>query len=154
MIYATKAQIQKIHVLLKQLGMIESKAEIMYQFSDGRTESTRGLSIDEAKRLIKNLAEFDPSERMKSLIFSLAYQADIIYGSTADDKRINVAKLNMFLKERGTVKKELNAMSYEELLKTQRQFEGIVRNQAKRKQNKEAGTAIKHLLAEINLQVK
>ncbi|WP_149912719.1 hypothetical protein [Sphingobacterium cavernae] len=154
MIYATKAQIQKIHVLLNQLGLIEDKAAIIYNISEGRTESSRKLSCDEAKLLIRNLSEFDPSERMKSLIFSLAYQTGIIYGDTAEDKRINVAKLNMFLKERGTVKKEINGMTYEELLKTQRQFEGILRNQQRSKSNKEAGTAIKHLLEEINLQVK
>lgn len=154
MIPASKNQIQKIHVLLNQLGFLDQKAEIIWQLTNGRTESTRKISIEEAKLLIRNLSEFDPSERIKSLIFSLAYQAGIIYGNTMDDKRMNVAKLNLFLKERGAVKKELKELNYQELIKIQRQFEAILRNQKKTQDNKEAKTAVKYLLDEFNLQVK
>lgn len=151
---ATQPQIQKIHVLLNRLGLIEQKAEIVYDLSSGRTDSTKGLTLDEARRLIKSLAEYDPCERQKSLIFSLAYQAGIIYGSTADDKRMNAAKLNLFLKERGAVKKDLNAMRYDELVKVHRQFEGIVKNTNKASTNKEADRIVKHLLNEINMPVQ
>lgn len=151
---ATKPQIQKIHVLLNQLGLTDSKKEVVWQISKGRTESTKDLSIQEAKALIQGLSEFSPIERMKSLVFSLAYQTGIIYGDTAEDKRINVAKLNLFLRERGTVKKELNEMDYTELVKVHSQFQGILRNQQKSSDKKAASTAVKYLLNEINIQVK
>ncbi|WP_312340623.1 hypothetical protein [Sphingobacterium sp.] len=151
---ATKAQIQKIHVLLNQMGLASQKAEIVYQFSGGRTESTRSLSVEEARVLLRNLSEYDPSERLKSVIFSLGYQTGIIYGDTATDKQINAAKLNLFLKERGTVKKNLNDMTYGELVKVQNQFQGILKNKQKSSDNKEATTAVKHLLNELNITFK
>lgn len=151
---ATKPQIAKIHVLLSNLGITEQKAEIVYNLSNGRTESTKELFIEEARRLISNLSEYDPKERQKSLIFSLAYQAGIIYGSSSDDKKINAAKLNLFLKNRGAVKKELNTMSYNELVKIHRQFEAIVKSTQKSIDNKAASKAVKYLLNEINMPVK
>ena len=151
---ATKPQISKIHVLLNNLGIIEQKAEIVYDLSKGRTDSTKGLTLDEARRLITSLSEYDPKERQKSLIFSLAYQAGIIYGSSPDDKKMNAAKLNLFLRERGAVKKELNSMNYNELTKTHRQFEAIVKSTVKSADNKQADMVVKHLLNEFNIAVK
>jgi hypothetical protein len=151
---ATQPQIAKLHVLLNNLGLIEQKAEIVYNLTSGRTQSTKELTIDEARRLITNLAQYDPNEKLKSLIFSLAYQADIIYGDTPEDKKMNAAKLNFFLKNKGTVKLELNEMNYKELVKTQRQFEAIARNVKKSQDDKQATAALNKLLNEMNLQVK
>lgn len=152
--FATKPQISKIHVLLNNMGMADQKAEIVYNLSNGRTESTKELYMDEARRLISNLSEYSPLERQKSLIFSLAYQAGIIYGNTPDDKKINSAKLNLFLKERGAVKKELKEMNLSELIKVHRQFESMVKNTEKSKEKKAADGAVKHLLNELNIEVK
>jgi hypothetical protein len=146
---ATQPQIAKIHVLLNNLGIIDQKAEIVYNLTDGRTESSKQLTIDEARRLITNLAEYDPTERLKSLVFSLAYQAGIIYGSSKDDKKMNAAKLNLFLRERGAVKKDLNEMKYKELVSVHRQFEAIVKSVKKANDNKTADKQIKHLLTEL-----
>lgn len=149
--YASKPQIAKIHVLLTQLNLMDSKKQIVSEFSNGRTSSSKELSFQEAKQLISRLAEHSPTERMKSLVFSLAYQAGIIYGSSGEDKKINAAKLNLFLKERGAVKKELNAMTYPELIRVHRQFEAIVRNSAKSKDKKQAEKAVNQLLHELNI---
>jgi len=150
----TKPQISKLHVLLTNLGLIDQKAEIVYNFTEGRTESTKELTIQEARQLITNLSEYDPKERIKAVIFSLAYKAGIIYGSTDEDKKINTAKLNMFLRERGAVKKELNQMDYTELVKVHRQFEAIVKSNAKSTENKQADKAVRNLLEEINIPTK
>lgn len=150
----TTPQLQKLHVLLNNLGLIDQKADIVHNMTNGRTESSKELTTDEARRLITNLAEYDPNERLKGLIFSLAYQAGIIYGDTPEDKKMNAAKLNLFLKERGAVKLELNQMHYKELVKTQRQFEAIVKNTAKANTNKQADAAVKNLLNEFNIAVK
>lgn len=152
--YATKPQVQKINILLGQLGLKEQKAEIVNNFTCGRTEHSSQMSIDEARTLLMRLAEYSPVERMKSLIFSLAYQSGIIYGNTPDDKKMNAAKLNLFLKERGAVKKELNQMDYAELVKVHRQFEGVARNTSKSRANKEAKTVVGDLLNELNLIVQ
>lgn len=149
--YANKQQIAKIHVLLNQLGIIDQKKDIVAGISDGRTDSTKELTMEEARLLIMNLSEYDPKERIKSLIFSLAYQAGIIYGSSADDKKMNAAKLNLFIRERGAVKKELKDMNYQELIKVHRQFEAIVRNSQKSTDKKGAEKAVRNLLEELNI---
>ncbi|MBD1385729.1 hypothetical protein IDJ75_10605 [Mucilaginibacter rigui] len=151
--FATKQQITKIHVLLANTGFMDSKADIIYGLTDGRTESTKELTIDEARRLITSLANCDPKERQKRLVFSLAYQAGIIYGETSDDKKINAAKLNLFLKERGAIKKELNQMTLDELVKTHRQFEAIVRNNTKAGDKKAANKLVNNLLGELDIKV-
>lgn len=147
----TPPQLQKIHILLNSLGLIQEKKSIVSHFSDGRTESTKGLTYDEAFKLIRSLSEYDPKERLKSLVFSLAYQAGVIYGSTPDDKKINAAKLNLFIKQRGAVKKELNSMNYTELVKIHRQFEAIVKSVKNSKDKKQADKAVSSLLNELNL---
>jgi hypothetical protein len=151
--YANKAQITKLHVLLNQLGWIDEKKAIIQNITNGRTNSSRALYFSEATILIKGLAEYDPRERLKSLIFSLAYRSGIIYGATGEDKKMNAAKLNVFLQARGTVKKPLNDMSYPELIATHRQFEGIVKNVAQRSDNKAAQASVNHLLGELNINV-
>lgn len=147
----TPPQLAKIHVLLSQLGLLDDKKEIIANFSKGRTESSKELSSEEARQLLISLTEYSPNERLKSLIFSLAYQSGIIYGSSQEDKKMNAAKLALFLKERGTVKKELNQMTYPELIKTHRQFEAIVKNTNKSKEKKHHDKAVNMLLDELNI---
>lgn len=149
--FATKPQIQKIQILIKDLGLAHQKDIIISDYSDKRTTSTKELYMDQARELIKKLCELDPSEKIKSLIFSLAYRAGIIYGDTPADKKINATKLNMFLKERGSIKKELNSMNHTELVKVHRQFEAIVRNTQKSHDNKMADSAVNQLLEELNI---
>jgi hypothetical protein len=153
----TPAQITKIHVLLNQLDLVSQKKEIIYQVTEGRSTSSKDLSIDEARTLINNLEGYNPNERVKGAIFSLAYKAELIYGDSVADKRMNTAKLNAWIKERGAVKKYLNEMTYSELVKVQRQFEAIVKNIIKSKDKKanekQAENAVKGLLSELNLQI-
>ncbi len=150
----TKPQLAKIHVLLNNSGMLDEKKDIVLAETNGRTESSRELSFEEAKNLIGRLVEYDPKERQKSLIFTLAYRSGIIYGSTGEDKKMNAAKLNMFLKDRGAVKKGLHEMNLPELIKTHRQFEAIAKNTQKSKDNKQATKAVGSLLNELNISTR
>jgi hypothetical protein len=93
MLKATKAQISKFHVLLNQLGITEQKAGLVSEFSGGRVTSTKDLSMMEASNLLKYLSKYDPLNGMRNKIFSLAYEADIIYGSSLLDKKLNAVKL-------------------------------------------------------------
>jgi hypothetical protein len=130
----TPAQIKKIHALLNQKGIMEHKRAIIHSFSDGRTTSTKELTCNDAKLLIDHLQQHDEKAREEirkrarvefRAIYGLAWKMDIIYGTTDDDYHINVAKLNMFCRERGTVKKNLTDMTLAELCKTHRQFEAM-----------------------------
>lgn len=129
----TAEQIKKIHALLNQQGIMEHKRTIIHSFSDGRTTSTKDLTCYEAKQLIDGLQNGEKEREEKRekariefrAIYGLAWKMGIIYGETDDDYRMNMAKLNMFCRDRGTVKKNLTFQNLEELRKTHRQFEAM-----------------------------
>lgn len=142
-----KAQILKIHVLLSQMKLMEQKVDFIYQFSNGRVTSTKELTNQEATDLIKHLSKYDPCDKMRKKVFALAYEAGIIWGETLEDKKMNAAKLNMFLRDRGTVKKDLSKIKSEELIKVVSQFQQII----KHNEFTMAGKATKNMLAELSI---
>jgi hypothetical protein len=128
----TNAQIGKIHVLLSQRGLTDRKKIMVYSVSDGRTESTKELTRYEAKRLIAFL--LDEKEeiilKMKVLmdsVWEIAREMGMIYGETEDDYQMNKAKLNMFCRQRGAVKKNFTEMNFFDMQKIHRQFEAMYR---------------------------
>src|SRR5690606_14473880 len=128
--------------------------EIILGCTDGRTNSSRELYYDEAKELINKLSTYDPRESHITAIKRLAFDAGIVYGNTATDWKINIAILNRFLMDRGCVKKELNKINLDELVKVHRQFEAIVNNNRISRDNKMAKTKTEQLLNELHLSVK
>lgn len=150
---ATQSQIKKLHVLFDNLQLMDEKKSIISDVTNGRTESTKGLTDKEATLLIAHLCQFLPCEKLKSAIRHLAYKANIIYGNTETDKILNKAKIDMFLSQKGTVKKDLEKQSYQELIKTHRQFEAICASNVRSGHNKTAKKAVKELLTELNLTV-
>ncbi len=146
----TKPQITKINVMLFKMGLMDSKAEFVYKASDGRVTSTKDLLMDEASDLIKHLSKYDPMERMRNKVFALAYEAGIIYGDTPADKKMNFHKLNKFLMERGSIKKEINTINKSELIKVINQFEQIVKHNKESISNK----SVKEMLSELNIQTQ
>lgn len=143
----------KLHVMISKLGLQELKEEIVYQFTAGRTSSSKLMSFNEARQLIMSLSKDDPRERMKGLIFSLAYKTGLIYGETDLDKKLNSIKLNGFLLERGAIKKELNKMTYDELAITRRQFQAMLKNTQKSDDLKQAKNLVDDLLQGLNITV-
>lgn len=125
----TQAQMKKIYALLNQQGIIKEKATMVHSISNGRTQSTKELTCDEAKQLITFLLGGNIDEAKCRVVFEaiyrIAWELDIIYGDTEDDYQMNIAKLNMFCRQRGTIKKNLTDMNLIELRRTQRQFEAI-----------------------------
>ncbi len=125
----TTAQIKKIHVLLNERGLMEEKRDLIYQVSNSRTSSTKELTVNEARHLISYLmGEEDETKKLQAVfrsIYYLAFKMDIIYGETDEDYHMNIAKLNMFCRQRGSVKKNLTEQNLVEMRKTHRQFEAI-----------------------------
>ena len=150
----TKSQLTKLHVLFHTLNLMEVKKHLIYNYTQGRTESTKDLSLLEAKSLIQTLSKQDPRESHIKAIKHLAYKAGIIYGDTKDDWNMNDAKLNLFLREKGTVKKNLQNMTLPELNKVHRQFEAIVKSNKKSADNKKVKQVVEHLLNELKITVK
>jgi len=132
----TKAQITKIHVLLNQKGLIAEKRTIIHSVSNGRTESSKELTSNEAVYLISFLSEDTDREKKITVfkaIYGIAWQMGIIYGDTDEDYQMNKAKLNVFCRERGTVKKNLSEQNLLEMRKTHRQFEAMFKKYKQKK---------------------
>jgi len=121
----TPAQLKLIHTLLNQQGLMEIKVSLCQDISDNRTSSSKELTTEEASRLIKILKDNDTQKTYIKRIWYLGYTAGIIYGDTEEDKLINAAMLDVFCKNRGTVKKALGQQTLLELKRTVKQFESI-----------------------------
>ncbi len=142
-----KNQIKVLHAALNRTGQLEFKREIIHTWTSGRTSSSKELTYEEAKVLIDKLNDNNPFDKMRKKIFSLAYEAGIIYGHSDEDNKINAAKLNMFLRERGAVKMHLNNMNQHELKLVINQFSAIV----KKAKEKQITTAVNELLNECGI---
>lgn len=69
---------KKIHTLLRQLGLMERKPEIVHGFTQGRTESSRDMTLSEAKALIEWLEGSKERTNVIRRIWHLAYEMGII----------------------------------------------------------------------------
>lgn len=144
----SKQQIKILHTLLSRTGQMQYKREIINDFSGGRTTSSKELSYDEAKYLIGQLNGLDPYQKMRKKVFALAYEMGMIYGDTPEDIKMNAAKIDLFLKSRGTVKKPLIELNLTELNKVVNQFYVM----AKKMPEQEARKAVNELLTECELK--
>ena len=132
----TSAQIKKIHTMFSLLEIEkESKKRMILSLTDKRTISVKNLTFEEAKYLIsyldKKSGEFKTDlmtqcRKEVASIYHISYLIGMCYGDTEEDKLMNIAKINMFCRERGTVKKNISEMNLTELKKTKRQFEAIL----------------------------
>jgi hypothetical protein len=147
----TPAQLKCLNTLVSKQGILKDDKEALVQaFSGGRVTSSKDLFFVEAATVIRHLKQCDPNDNMRKKVFSLAYEAKIIYDDTPEDKKINPTKLDMFLLRSGTVKKKLNAMSKAELIKVVSQFQQIVKHMGESKASK----ATKEMLAELDIQTE
>lgn len=121
----TTPQLKKIHTLLGQLGLMERKPELVHGFTEGRTESCRDMTLSEAKALIEWLEGSKERTNVIRRIWHLAYEMGIIVPGDQNEKAMNVARLDAFCKERGTVKKAISAQSLKEVKRTAKQFEAM-----------------------------
>jgi len=156
-------QNRRLHFLLNELGLMEHKAELVEQYSATNATSSRELTPQEAKALIEHLErsktrqgrspkpQYTPEEKMRRKIFAICYTIGWIEGDSPTDRAINRAKINSFCIRNSYLRKPLNDYTPEELPKLVSQFEQIQKHVEKSKINKEAGQAVRAVLAELGL---
>lgn len=142
--YATNPQKTLLHRLKRQAGMSEDDYRTMiYDASNGRTDSSRMLYKYEATQLIKRL--IDPQgvnegrqqEQLEVVkdIFGVSYSIGILNKDYISDDpnevEMNKAKISSFLKKRGTIKKEVSQQKLEELKETLKQLQTIKKKEGK-----------------------
>lgn len=140
---ARAKQIKRFYALLARGGLKVHKADIIDGFTEGRTTHISDLTPEEVsnlcymieKRILPNTTKGDKKERLIRKIYALFRNAGYIYGSSKVDNKINTAKINKFLKEKGAVKKPLYEQSVTELLRTIKQAEAILTKTEYKRQN-------------------
>lgn len=148
----TPAQIRKIQTLFTRFGFgREDKKGIILRLTRNRASSTKDITKTEAMYLIDYLEgndEVKKAYKKKCLaevksIYRLSYEIGMCYGETYEDKMMNIAVINKFCRERGTVKKNIKEMDLKELKKTKKQFEAMLQNNINSAVNKVTNKILK-----------
>jgi hypothetical protein len=121
----TKDQIIKIHAKLNEIGLMEEKKQLVLQYTEFRTDSTKGMKFEEARRLIASLEANDPGDRMRKKIIALFRNMGLAYGNKPEDHKMNMAVIDQFMVKRSYLKKRLASYKYNELPKLVSQIELI-----------------------------
>ncbi|MFB9862387.1 phage protein GemA/Gp16 family protein [Rufibacter immobilis] len=157
-------QNRRLHFLLNELGLMDYKAELVEQHSATKSTSSKDLTPQEAKALIDHLErsktrqsrdqrpqQRTPEEKMRRKIFAICYTIGWIEGDSKEDRAMNRAKIDSFCTRNSYLKKPLNDYTLAELPKLVSQFELIKKHVEQSKTNKEAGQAVRAVLAELGL---
>lgn len=137
---ATSLQKTAIHTIFGRMGYDTDERHVFIRrFTDGRTESTKELSFDEARSLIELLGgqrKKEGSEEAKRLcrcIYSLSMEISFLnkeYTSdTEDEFRMNCANISRFCRQHTRFHKPLTQMSISELKEVKKQLEAISRKE-------------------------
>lgn len=139
---ATTAQKQLLHRLQRQKSMSEDVyRNLILQYSNGRTDTSKELTKEEARQLISKLLDEDGKnkwlERKKHRLVCRIYRISCeIKGLNADydgsdpiEREMNIAKINMWLRQYGSCKKPVSRQNYEELKLTLRQISARLRKE-------------------------
>ena len=141
-LYATNPQKTLLHRLKRQTGMSEDDYRAMiYDASNGRTDSSRQLYKHEATQLIKSLLDpqgvnekrQEEQARIVGQIFGISMHIGILNKDYRSDEEIemNKAKISSFLKRRGSIKKDVSRQNLEELKETLKQLQTIKKKEEK-----------------------
>jgi hypothetical protein len=90
---------------------------------------------------------------MRRKIFAIGRAIGWLSGDTDEDRAMNRAKLDTFLRTKSYLKKPLNYYAPAELPKLVAQFELIEKHVKASADNRAAGGAVADLLADLNLSV-
>lgn len=109
--------------MLTKTGLQGRRHAIAYDFSKGRTESSRELTDGEMLDIIHALEagfkELDREDLMRKRIISMAHELDW----RLPDGKIDMKRLDNWCVAYGSFKKKLNAHKYMELIKLVSQFD-------------------------------
>lgn len=135
----TSQQLRVLHATFHAIGMNdEARHACVYAFTDGRTQSTKELTFEEARQLISRLKEEDTNyqemmrREAKNLlrsIYFLSMQVSFLNkgfpSDTQEDFEMNKAKLNVWARKYSSCHKNITSMSVAELQEVKKQLEAI-----------------------------
>jgi hypothetical protein len=132
---ATKEQIKAINATLAKKGLMEEKASIIMQSTNGRTGHSSELYLEEAKALLKSLLTTGQTPRQGSKnkmigkIFAMAHEIGWVGQKTSvNDKgqmftANDYSKVYAWIKKYGYLHKDIKQYEFNEIPKLLTQFE-------------------------------
>jgi hypothetical protein len=121
----------RFHLLLTQTGKKPHKAALVYSFTNGRSESSRDMTNQEAKELVHYLENIntadDPADRMRKKIISMAREMGWEL-RTATGKVADMERIKNWVTKYGYLKKPLNDYQINELPRLVTQFEQVYKD--------------------------
>lgn len=123
---------RRLHMLLAQNRMMGQKAQLIEGATNGRSTSSKDLTVDEARSLISYLrtlpnAQQERAEKMRRKIISMAHEMGwhtLVAGRWIAD----MARLNDWMVKSSYLHKPINRYSYNELPKLVTQFEAVYKS--------------------------
>ncbi|MBM6654573.1 hypothetical protein H6B28_04565 [Bacteroides mediterraneensis] len=136
----TPQQIKALQAQFHKMGFSdEDRHGFISQFTSGRTESTAGLTKEEAGLLLTRFNREAVEQIRKQAralvkqIFSLSFRISCLNknytNETEADFEMNKAKINQFCRTRSKFRKNITEMSLVELKEVKRQFEAMARKE-------------------------
>ncbi|SMO48311.1 hypothetical protein [Solitalea koreensis] len=133
--YIQPPQLRRLHQLLNATGKLGRKHAFVYDFSNGRTESSSELLYNEATNLIRHLELMQTAEqgnnpdlakadKMRKKIIAMARKMGWETGAPAE-RKADMHRINRWCEEKGYGKKNLNSYTLTELPKLVYQFEKV-----------------------------
>lgn len=142
-------QMKALQTTFRRIGMDDdARHDCIYAFTDGRTQSSKELSFDEARRLLASLNEDQAEKACKEVkelvkaIFGLSFQISFLNkgytNDTQEEFQMNIAKLNVFARSKSASHKNVSKMYLSELRAFKKQLEAVAhkeKNQLKTKKS-------------------
>lgn len=136
----TPQQIKALQIQFRQMGLdAEERHAFIHDYTNGRTNSTAALTMDEARALLSNLAKESTERARKAArnlvrqIFALSFQISFLNkgysNDTKEDFEMNKAKLNAFCRNRTKIRKNITDMTLDELKDVKLQLEALARKE-------------------------
>ena len=137
----TPQQLKALQAGFHQMGFDDQERhEYISQYTDGRVNSTKLLTFDEARKLLTGMyqnassANSEEARKVVGIIYKLSFHISFLNASfkdchTPEDYEMNKAKINVFCRNRTRFHKNLTEMTLEELKAVSKQLEKIARDE-------------------------
>lgn len=140
-------QLKALHATFRTMGYDDDdRRDFISHYTAGRTASTRELTFDEARLMLEQLNTGRSRKRQEEAralcrsIYALSLRISFLNKDYATDNEadfeMNKAKINQFCRQRTKFRKNLTAMTLEELKEVKKQLEAIARKEEKEPYNK------------------
>ena len=120
-----KSQNNQLYLLLTKLGIdAELKEEMVYRFTNGRTNRSSKMTVNECQAMINELSSsptIGKEDKMRKKIISLFRKM----GYIKEDNKVDMTAVEDWVLKYGYLKKSLNKYRYNELPKLVSQAEAV-----------------------------